>query len=174
MNAIAVVDQRWAIGRGGKLLFSLPADMRRFRSLTLNGTVIMGRRTLESFPGGRPLPQRRNIVITHNPSSLPEGAEAAASPEEAVSLAGGPGAEGLWLIGGGSVYAALLDQCSRVYLTQVDAQAEGADAFFPNLDQLPNWEMEASGWWMEENGLRFRFPQYVNTILWIKSEEVNV
>lgn len=163
MNAIAVVDRRWAIGRGGKLLFSLPSDMRRFRSLTLDGTVILGRRTLESFPGGRPLPRRRNIVITRSPGALPEGAEAAASPEKAVALA--VGAENLWVIGGGSVYAALLDQCSRVYLTQVDARAEDADTFFPNLDELPGWEIESTGGWMEENGLRFRFTQYFNKLV---------
>ena len=64
MNAIVVVDQNWAIGRDNDLLFSLPTDMKRFRSLTLGGTVILGRRTLDSFPGGRPLPKRRNIVIT--------------------------------------------------------------------------------------------------------------
>lgn len=174
MNAIAVVDRRWAIGRGGGLLFSLPADMRRFRSLTLDGTVIMGRRTLESFPGGRPLPRRRNIVITRNPASLPEGAEAAASPEEAVALAGNLAAENLWLIGGGSVYAALLGQCSRAYLTWVDAQAEAPDAFFPDLDELPGWELEASGEWMEENGLRFRFIQYFNKLIQNKSDEVTV
>lgn len=165
MNAIAVVDRRWAIGRGGKLLFSLPADMRRFRSLTLDGTVIMGRRTLESFPGGRPLPRRRNIVITHDPASLPGGVEPASSPEEAVALAGGLAAEDLWLIGGGSVYAALLHQCRRVYLTWVDAQAEGADAFFPDLDELPGWAIENTGGWIEENGLRFRFLQYFNKAL---------
>lgn len=172
MDAIVIVDRRWAIGRRGGLLFSLPADMRRFRSLTLDGTVILGRRTLESFPGGRPLPRRRNIVITRTPSSLPDGAEAAASPEEALALAGG--AENLWVIGGGSVYAALLDRCRRVYLTQVDAQAEEPDTFFPDLDQLPNWEQEDSGGWTEENGLRFRFLQYFNKLFYNKSEEVNV
>ena len=174
MNAIAVVDRRWAIGRGGGLLFSLPADMRRFRSLTLDGTVIMGRRTLESFPGGRPLPRRRNIVITRNPSSMPEGTEAAASPEEAVALAGGPEAENLWVIGGGSIYAALLDRCRRVYLTRVEARAEEPDVFFPNLDELPGWRIGASGEPMEENGLTFRFLQYINTTFPNETEEVNV
>ena len=66
MNAIVVVDQNWAIGCNGDLLFSLPTDMKRFRSLTIGGTVILGRKTLDSFPGGRPLPTRRNIVITRN------------------------------------------------------------------------------------------------------------
>lgn len=162
MNAIVAADRNWAIGRQGKLLFSIPTDMHRFRFLTLDGTVILGRRTLESFPGGRPLPQRRNIVITRNLASLPEGAEGASSPEEALALAGGPEAENLWLIGGGQVYAALLGQCRRVYLTQVDAQAPGADAFFPNLEKLPGWEVESAGASMVENGLRFRFVQYVN------------
>ena len=75
MNAIVVVDQNWAIGRDNDLLFSLPTDMTRFRSLTLGGTVILGRRTLDSFPGGRPLPKRRNIVITHCPAYSRAGAE---------------------------------------------------------------------------------------------------
>lgn len=79
MNAIVVVDQNWAIGRDNDLLFSLPTDMKRFRSLTLGGTVILGRRTLDSFPGGRPLPKRRNIVITHCPDFSREGAETVSS-----------------------------------------------------------------------------------------------
>lgn len=163
MNAIVAADRRWAIGRNGGLLFSLPADMRRFRALTLGGTVIMGRLTLESLPGGRPLPRRRNIVVTRNPAALPEGAEAAASPEEAVALAGGPEAEDLWVIGGGSIYAALLDQCRRVFLTRVEAQAEDPDTFFPDLERLPNWEAASPGEPVEENGLEFRFIEYVNT-----------
>ena len=75
MNAIVVVEQNWAIGRDNDLLFSLPTDMKRFRALTLNGTVILGRKTLDTFHGGRPLPKRRNIVITHCPDFSREGAE---------------------------------------------------------------------------------------------------
>ena len=175
MDAIVITDRRWAIGRGGGLLFSLPADMRRFRSLTLGGTVILGRRTLDSFPGGRPLPRRRNLVITRNPSSLPEGAESAASPEEALELAGWPEAENVWLIGGGSVYAALLSRCRQVYLTRVEARAEEPDTFFPDLDRLPGWEAVSAGELMEENGLKFRFLRYVNTkFLSEMKKEVNV
>lgn len=174
MNAIVVADQRWAIGRNGGLLFSLPTDMRRFRSLTVDGTVIMGSRTLRSFPGGRPLPRRRNIVITRNPAALPEGAEAAASAEEALALAGGAETENLWLIGGGSVYAALLDQCRRVFLTRVEARAEGPDTFFPDLDKLPGWETEAGSELMEENGLRFRFIDYINTKIGNRTGEVDI
>ena len=82
MNSIVVVDRNWAIGKDNHLLFSLPADMKRFRSLTLGGTVILGRRTLDSFPGGNPLPKRRNIVITRDPGFAREGVEVAHSPEE--------------------------------------------------------------------------------------------
>ena len=73
MNAIVVADRNWAIGRDNGLLFSLPGDMKRFRTLTAGGTLIMGRKTLDSFPGGRPLPKRRNIVITRDPAFQREG-----------------------------------------------------------------------------------------------------
>ena len=98
MNAYVVADQRWAFGRNGGLLFSLSADLERFHSLTRNGTVIMGPERLEFFTGGTPLSQRRNIVVTRDPSILPEGAEGVSSPEKALALAGGPEAENLWII----------------------------------------------------------------------------
>ena len=159
MNAIVVVDRNWAIGRSNGLLFSLPGDMKRFRALTTGGTVIMGRKTLDSFPGGRPLPRRRNIVITRDPAFRREGCEIVRSPEEAAALAGD--GDDVWLIGGGSVYAALLNRCRRVYVTRVDAAATGADTFFPDLDALPEWTAERIGEPMEENGLAYRFVDYV-------------
>lgn len=165
MNAYVVADQRWAFGRNGGLLFSLPADLDRFHALTRNGTVIMGPERLEFFTGGSPLPQRRNIVVTRDPSHLPEGAEGVSSPEKALTLAGGPEAENLWIIGGGSIYAALLSRCRRVYLTRVETRVRESDTFFPNLDKLPNWEVADQGEPMEENGLKFRFFEYVNTKL---------
>ena len=87
MNAIVVVDRNWAIGRDNDLLFSLPTDMKRFRSLTLGGTVILGRRTLDSFPGGKPLPQRKNIVITHCADFHREGAVVVSSLDAAMEAA---------------------------------------------------------------------------------------
>lgn len=162
MNAIVVVDQNWAIGRGKRLLFSLPTDMRRFRALTLEGTVILGRKTLDSFPGGRPLPRRRNIVVTRDLAFAREGAETASSPEEALALAAGTPEDRLWVIGGGSIYRALLPRCKQVYLTKVDAAADGADTFFPNLDQLDGWALEAAGDSIMENGVAYRFLDYVN------------
>jgi len=165
MNAIVVVDRNWAIGRGGDLLFSLPTDMKRFRALTLNGTVILGRKTLDSFPGGKPLPKRRNIVITHHTDCDREGIEIVANPEAALELAGNMQDENLWVIGGGSIYTALLSRCKRVYLTKVDTAAEAPDTFFPNLDKLPGWEVESVSEDIVENGLTFRFVDYVNTKL---------
>jgi len=101
MNAYVVADQRWAFGRNGGLLFSLPTDLEHFHALTRNGTVIMGPERLVFFTGGAPLPQRRNIIVSRDLSALPEGAEGVTSPEKALLLAGGPESENLWIIGGG-------------------------------------------------------------------------
>lgn len=162
MNAYVIADQRWAFGRNGGLLFSLPADLERFHALTRNGTVIMGPERLKFYTGGEPLPQRRNIIVTRDPAVLPEGTEGAASPEKALTLAGGPETENLWIIGGGSIYAALIARCRKVYLTRVETRVRESDTFFPNLDKLPNWEVESAGELMEEDGLKFRFLEYVN------------
>ena len=159
MNAIVVVDQNWAIGRNNGLLFSLPGDMKHFRGLTSGGTVIMGRRTLDSFPGGRPLPKRRNIVITRDPDFFREGCEVVHSLEDALMLAGD--GDDVWLIGGGSIYAALLDRCRRACVTQVDTAAPEADVFFPDLDALPDWTVERAGKPVTENGLTYRFVNYI-------------
>ena len=156
MNAIVVVDQNWAIGRDNDLLFSLPTDMKRFRSLTLGGTVILGRRTLDSFPGGRPLPKRRNIVITHCPDFSREGAETVSSL--AALRAAAPADS--FVIGGESVYAALLDWCDTAYITKIRRAWEGADAFFPDLDAGPDWEMAEEGEPQEHAGIPFRYVIY--------------
>ena len=174
MNAIVIADQRWAIGLNGGLLFSLPSDMRRFRALTIGGTLIMGRLTLNSFRDGKPLPRRRNIVITRDPGELPEGIESAPSPEAALELAGGTGRDDLWIIGGGSVYAALLNKCRRVYLTRVEMRAPESDTFFPNLDKLPNWKVKTTSELKEENGLKYRYIEYINTDFPTQTEEVNL
>ena len=163
MNAIVVVDQNWAIGREGDLLFSLPTDMKRFRSLTLGGTVVLGRKTLDSFPGGKALPGRRNIVVSRNVDFDREGCEVASNLKAALDLAANTEDDKLWIIGGGSVYTALLSHCKRVYLTKVDAVAEDADTFFPNLDKLPAWEVERTSDPVTENGVTYRFIDYVNT-----------
>ena len=165
MNAIVAVDANWAIGYEGDLLFSLPADMRRFRSLTMGGTMILGRKTLESFPGGKPLPKRCNIVISRNESLVVEGAEVVSTPDAALALAESTPDDQIWVIGGGSVYTVLLSRCKRVYLTKTENAAPAADTFFPNLDKLPGWEVESVGDPITENGVTYRFIDYVNTRL---------
>lgn len=120
----------------------------------------MGHRTLDSFPGGRPLKGRRNIVLTRDPTFQREGVEAVTSLDDALKA--GVDLEDLWVIGGGSVYTALLSRCKRVYLTKVDADAGETDTFFPNLDKLPGWEVEHTSEPVTENGLTFRFVEYIN------------
>ena len=155
MTAIVCVSRNWGIGRDGALLFRISADHKRFRAMTLGKTVILGRKTLETFPGGRPLKDRRNIVLSHRGLSIP-GAEVVHSFDEAAALGG----DDAIVIGGASVYMALLDRCDRVFVTMVDADAE-ADSFFPRLDNSPDWHIERESAEMEENGLRFRYIDYV-------------
>lgn len=156
MTAIVCVDKNWAIGRDNALLFHISADLKHFRALTTGKTVVMGKNTLLSLPGGRPLPDRRNLVVSTTMAPR-EGVEVARSIEEAAALAG----EDAVLMGGAQLYRALLPRCERVLVTQVDAAAEGVDAFFPNLDAAPDWTAETVGEWKEENGLRFRYVDYV-------------
>ncbi len=155
MQAIVCVSENWGIGLDGQLLFHLSADMKRFRALTVGKTVILGSRTLATFPGGKPLPDRRNIVLTRSSAPI-EGAELAHTTQEALDLAG-PDAI---VIGGASVYTLLLPHCDRVLATVVYASPE-ADSYFPNLDTHPDWRVESEGELMEENGVRFRFVDYV-------------
>ena len=160
MYAIAAVDQNWGIGRDNALLFHISADMKRFRALTEGKTVLMGRKTLQSLPNGRGLPHRRNIVLTGDRDFAAENAEIVHFPVEAVFQAG----EDAWIIGGESVYRRFLPLCDRVYLTKIFADGH-ADTFFPDLDALPNWKIERTGEAVTENGLTYRFVDYVNTAL---------
>ena len=163
MNAIVVVDQNWAIGREGKLLFNLPTDMEHFKDLTKGGTIIMGRRTLNSFVEGHPLPERRNIVVTRNGDLVPPDLDVVPDTEAAVEAVAQEDPDKGWVIGGGSIYAALLSRCRRVYLTRVEAVAEvEPDTYFPNLDCLPGWEVEETGDAITENDVTYRFIRYIN------------
>jgi dihydrofolate reductase len=123
----------------------------------------MGRKTLESFPDGKPLPKRRNIVLTRSGEFCREGVETVSSPEAALALVKDTDPDQVWLIGGGSVYATLLNHCKRVYLTRVEIQAKESDTFFPNLDKLPWWQAVSTSEPVEENGFTYRFIEYINT-----------
>ena len=155
MTAIVCVSRSWGIGRDGALLFRISADHKRFRTLTVGKTVILGRKTLDTFPGGKPLKDRRNIVLSRRELDIP-GAEIAHSFEEAAALGG----DDAIVIGGASVYMALLGRCDRVCVTKVLADAD-ADSFFPRLDDNPDWRVASESEVFEENGLKFRFVDYI-------------
>ena len=160
MNAIVAVCSDWGIGYQGALLVHSKADMHRFMELTMGGTVVMGRRTLESFPGG-PLKGRKNVVITHDPEALPGGVVSVDSPVAALEAVAADDPNRVWLIGGESVYRALLDQCTRAYVTKFDVERP-ADAFFPNLDEDPAWQVEsAENGGATTKGTHFSFITYV-------------
>jgi dihydrofolate reductase len=156
-TTIVCVDRNWAIGRQGRLLFCIPADLRRFRQLTMGGTLVMGRRTWESLPGV--LPGREHVVLTRNAAFAPKGATVVRSLEQAAAAFA---ARPAWLIGGAETFAALLPLCRAAYVTQVDAAAPDADAFFPNLETLPGWQRTALGPWQVWNGLSFRYGIFLN------------
>ena len=164
MNAIAAVSASWGLGKDNDLLFHISEDMKRFRAITTGGTVLMGRKTLESFPNSRPLPNRRNVVLTSHNIEI-EGAEVVHTTDEMLKAVENTDTDTVYVIGGGSLYTALLPLCKRVYLTKVDAVGEGADTWFPNLDKLPNWQVEQESEPIEEGGITYRFIDYVNTKL---------
>ena len=141
MRLIAAVDSNWAIGYRGKLLVSIPADQKFFRSTTTGGTVIMGRKTLEDLPGASPLKNRRNIVLTQDPTYSAKGAEVVHSVEEALDLVKDEDPETVFCIGGASIYRQMLPYADTCIITAIDYAFE-ADAYFPNLEQEPDWELE--------------------------------
>lgn len=156
MFAIAAVSRNWGIGKDNALLFHISGDMKRFRALTLDKTVLMGRKTLESMPEGKGLPRRRNLVLTSNAAYAAQEAEVVTSPVQAVLTAGDDAA----IIGGESVYRLFLPLCERVYITKIFAEAD-ADAFFPDLDADPRWQVERESEVFEEGGLQYQFVDYV-------------
>lgn len=141
MILIAAVDKNWAIGLKGDLLVRIPADQKFFRSKTIGHTVVMGRKTLESFPGGQPLIKRRNIVLTHDKGYSVKGVETVGSIEDLDKLLEGLADDEVFCIGGGSVYKELLDKCDKAFITKIDKEFE-ADTFIPDLEKSPEWELE--------------------------------
>ena len=162
MNVIVAVDQNWAIGKKGQLLFRIREDLEYFRALTTGNCVIYGRKTLETFPGGEPLPYRDNIVLTEN-KSFEADVMVAHNLDELRRIIHDYPTEQVYVIGGASVYRQLLSYCDTAYVTKIDASIEGADAFFPNLDIDPNWQMTEEGENRQSgDGVWFRFVKYRN------------
>lgn len=140
MNLIVNVDKNWAIGLGSKLLVRIPQDMKYFRSMTTGQVVVMGRKTLESFPESKPLPNRVNIVLTRDQGYQAPGAVVVHSMEELKEELEKYSGEEIFVIGGGQIYRELLPLCDKAYVTKVD-RAFDADVYFPDLDQDPQWKM---------------------------------
>lgn len=159
MNLIVAVDRNWAIGKDGDQLVYLSEDLKHFKALTTGHPVILGRKTLATFPGGRPLKGRRNMILSRSPGFAPEGAEVFQNLPALLEAA----PEDAFVLGGASVYAALLDRCGTAYVTRIEASFPGPDCFFPNLDRLPQWHITDEGPTLEEQGLRFRYVTYRRT-----------
>ena len=162
MNLIAAVDKNWAIGCKNKLLVSIPADMKFFRETTVGKVVVMGRKTLESFPNGMPLKKRTNIVLTHDKTYKVPDAILVHSMEELHEELKKYPSEDIYVIGGETIYKQLLDECDVAHITQIDYEFE-ADAYFPNLDELPDWKITQDSEEQTYFDLEYYFYKYEKT-----------
>lgn len=159
MNAIVLVDQHWGIGCGGAQNVFLSADLQRFVQLTRGKPVILGRKTLATFPGGRPLKDRRNLILSAQKDFTVQGAQVFPSFQLLKESLSQEEEEQAFVIGGASVYQALLPHCQQVFVTKVQAEFP-ADCYFPNLDQDPLWQAVQEGEILEEKGLSFSYWVY--------------
>ena len=161
MNLIVAVTEDWGIGYNGQLLCSLKEDMQYFRRTTNGKIVLMGQKTLESFPGGRPLRNRINLVLSDDPDYLVPGALVFHTPEEILHAAAAYPENDVFVIGGASIYELFLPWCHYAYITKMEIHPK-ADRYFPNLDKMTNWYLESEGERMESEGIRYRFTRYEN------------
>ena len=156
MNLIVAVYDDWGIGREGTQPIALSADRKFFRETTRGAMVIVGRRTIDDFPGKKPLPGRVNVALTRSDAEIP-GFTLCHSPEEAAEMA--KTAERAFVIGGGTIYRQMLDFCDRAYVTKVHVKPE-SDTFFPNLDEDDAWELSEVLQSGEENGIGYEMCLY--------------
>ena len=164
LKAIVAADRRWGIGKDGDQLCYIPADLKRFKALTTGHAVILGRRTLATFPGGRPLPGRRNLILSRDPDFSPQGVEVFRSLEALRAAA----PEDAFVIGGGAVYAQLLPWCDTAYVTRLE-RTFPADTYFPDLDADPAWRLTETEGPYEHQGLVFRYDTYRR--IWARPRE---
>ena len=159
MNLIAAVDRNWAIGNKGQLLVSIPGDHRMFRQETLDKVVVYGRKTLETFPLAQPLDRRVNIVLSRDPGFEVRGALTAHSIPELLEILKDYDTEDVYIIGGESIYRQMLPYCDTAHITKVDYAYE-ADAYFPNLDEDPEWAVTADSDEQTYFDLAYAFVKY--------------
>lgn len=159
MNIIVAVDKNWAIGNRGDLLIRIPNDHKHFREETTGKVVVLGRRTLETFPQGMPLKNRTNIILTHDPEYQVKDAVIVHSVEELLDQLRAYSDEDVYIIGGDSVYRQLLPYCNVAHVTKIDHAYE-ADAYFPDLDQDPQWEITADSEEQTYFDIAYQFLEY--------------
>lgn len=158
MKIIVAADRNWGIGLRNALLVHIPNDMKFFRNETMGKVIIMGRKTLESFPQGQPLAGRTNIVITRDIDYKVKGAVVVHSIEEAMEESKKYGQD-VYCIGGESIYRQFLPYCDEALVTKIDHSYE-ADSYFPNLDELPEWEMTQESEEQTYFDLTYAFTKY--------------
>ncbi len=159
MNLIVAVDKNWAIGKNNKMMWSIPADMRFFREKTTGHVVVMGRKTLESFPNGLPLKNRTNIVLTADTNYHAGNAVIVHTMEALLEKLKEYEEEEIFVIGGESVYRQLLPYCETAYVTKIDHAYE-ADTYFPNLDEMAEWTMTEVSEEQTSFDLEYVFSKY--------------
>lgn len=162
MDLIVAVDRNWAIGRGKDLLVSIPEDQKRFRQMTLGHTVVYGRKTMDSFPGAKALPKRRNIVLSRHLNAGVQY-EVCRSYKELAGLLS-TAQEPIHLIGGATLYRDLLPFCSHAHITRIDQLYPEADSFMPNLEEIRIWELtdETEPIYDDKHKLYFTYRTYEN------------
>ena len=159
MNLIVAVDENWAIGKDNKLLVSIPSDMKFFRETTTGKVVVMGRKTLESFPNGLPLKNRTNIVLTRNRDYQVKDAIVVHSVPELLVKLDKYSREDVYVIGGDSVYQELLPYCDVAHVTKIN-HVYAADSWFPNLDETGEWEITGESEEQTYFDLEYMFVRY--------------
>lgn len=159
MNLIVAVDNNWAIGNKNELLIRIPNDHKHFREETTGKVVVLGRKTLETFPQGLPLKNRTNIILSSDPDYRVKDAIVVHSLEELLEELANYRDEDIYVIGGDSVYRQLLPYCNVAHVTRIDHEYE-ADAYFPNLDRDEGWEITADSEEQTYFDIPYQFLKY--------------
>ena len=159
MNLIVAVDSNWAIGNQDKLLITIPNDHKHFREETTGKVVVLGRKTLQTFPQGLPLKKRTNIILSRDPEYTVKDATVVHSLQELLEELRQYPSEDVYVIGGESVYRQLLPYCDTAHVTKID-HAYQADTYFPNLDQDPDWEITADSDELTYFDIPYQFLKY--------------
>lgn len=159
MNLVVAVDENWAIGNKNQLLVRIPNDMKQFRELTTGKVVVLGRKTLETFPQGQPLKNRTNIILSTDPNYQVKDAIVAHSIEELLTVLKDYDDEDVYIIGGDSIYKQMLPYCNVAHVTKIDHAYE-ADRYFPNLDKDPQWVITADSDEQYYFDLTYQFIKY--------------